>query len=335
MPSEPVAPVEYPAGPYGPGVSGVRPVPPVIGEPAPVIGVTDVTVSEVYGAPLSGKLRGVRAVETQKTRIRMQLVDNARGGTLNLRPLGFVSGAVPLEPTPDVVDEGVPRIKFRFAEAFNQCGSVPEAESVRIEDAELGVVSCLLPESIAICRGVYNVEAGVFDYTDSLVYVNRCLLIVEPSLFGGSPRSVGIAPVDDVRVAMRDHPVLNRLILEYEHDLGDIAEAYVRAIGEFNSTPPPVGSYNTQNFPWPYQLVRGTIGLLLESAAFHFRRSRLKHQAGGLEIDDLNREREYLGASQSFRQEWRQFVIQTRTQMNIADMFGSSASPYLGSSYGW
>jgi hypothetical protein len=97
----------------------------------------------------------------------------------------------------------------------------------------------------------------------------------------------------------------------------------------FNMTQPPVNTvYDTRTFPWRYQWLDGIAAHLLECAANHYRRSTLKHQTGGLNVDDLNREQEYLQAWKLKFDRWSKWVQAKKVELNMNEGFSTMSSPY-------
>jgi hypothetical protein len=69
-------------------------------------------------------------------------------------------------------------------------------------------------------------------------------------------------------------------------------------------------------------------------AANHYRRNRLPHQAGGVAIDDKNKEREYMGEGQRLLQEYAAWVQNKKVEINTKLIYGIQESSYT-IRYGW
>lgn len=189
----------------------------------------------------------------------------------------------------------------------------------------------LTPGMVA-APGVYQLSFGVFDAGGRLAKVFPALLSVEPTLFGDPSVAPGGCPsLGEIRMALRDSAPNENLLLR-EHEFGDdqIVQALVRPVRYFNEQPPPLRPFSTRDFPFREMWLRAVCGRLYEVAAAGYRRNQLAYQAGGVSVDDQNKEQQYLAAAQAIDAEWRQFVFDKKLQMNHALFSG-----YVDSPYGW
>lgn len=154
-------------------------------------------------------------------------------------------------------------------------------------------------------------------------------LFVEPGLHGVGGERTGPPSLAEVRLHLRDYPENNMLLDEYEFDESEIALAIVRPIEYFNERPPPLSQrYSTTDFPYRYYWLEGICWQLFLSAANWYRRNRMPYQAGGLAVDDTNKEKEYLQAAQIYGQSYQDWVKLEKVRINMEAGFGCFGSDY-------
>ena len=99
-------------------------------------------------------------------------------------------------------------------------------------------------------------------------------------------------------------------------------------IDEFNEKYQPKTRYSPRSFPFRYHWLRATSGYLLEIAARGYARDRLAYSAGGVSVDDKNKMQDYMLLGKDLLAEWRQFIKETKVEMNVAQGWGSVGSHY-------
>jgi hypothetical protein len=211
------------------------------------------------------------------------------------------------------------------AEAVGGCVALAGAS---LDDGG-ATVTVELPETVWRVPGVYELDVRVDDANAAARAQARCWVYVEPNAFGvwhqGPPR------VDDVRAALRDYPQANRLLGGYEFSTTEIAVAVVQAVRGFNTAPPgSVGRVTTSTWhrdAWN-NLIDGVMAELFDTAAAYYRRNHLLYQAGGVSVDDANREKDYLAAAYVYRERWEKWVKLTKMAINMEDSFGSMLTDY-------
>jgi hypothetical protein len=201
-----------------------------------------------------------------------------------------------------------------------------------IADAATGIVQARLPTLIVSRAGLYQLSWGF--YRDSVLkIVNDGLLSVERSLYGNiteAPAHNGPPTISEIRMQMMDSsPAENLLLDDVEFNDEQIALAITKPIMDFNESLPPLNTlFNTLNFPWRSHWLDATIAYLYRFAAAGYRRNRLATRAGGVDVDDKNKEAEYLRMSQLMLEEWKKFVLMRKTQLNGRAFTGAVGSPY-------
>lgn len=202
-----------------------------------------------------------------------------------------------------------------------------------ITDAANGVVRAKLGASLCGQSGLYQMD-WAFVRNSDVVLINNTLLSIEPTLFGAGnnlrPHTLGCPTIQEIRMQMVDSaPAENSLLDDVEFGDDQILQAIVKPVQYFNQQPPPLGYfYNTTNFPWKQAWIDATIGYLMGFAAATYRRNRLGGSAAGINIDDMNKENEYLREAERRGREWKDFVLQKKVELNMQQGAGGIGSPY-------
>lgn len=312
---------------------------PVIGTPSslPVVQAVNAVTLQIpttYDAPILSKIRAAVVQQAQAATFNMQIYDYRTLAPVDLTKYGLENGTI----APATVTSPS-AMGFRFAEAVGAV--MADSDTLAILDASIGLVSCTIPDAITANAGVYLCETGVFDTDGRLLFSNTNYILVDRGLYTITGTvmptfNTGHPSLDEIRVSLKDFPESNRLIDTYEFDVADICEAMVKSVLYWNTTSPPISiSYNTINFPWRSQWIDGISAYLYEAAATYYRRNSLKHQAGGLAIDDLNKEREYLQAWQIRNERWTKWVQQEKVSINMREGFGTFGSAYYYGPSSW
>lgn len=277
--------------------------------------IIDVAVTQLYRDSLYGKPRAVA-------------VDQGTSGAY-LRAALFSDSGAPL-----VIDVGsysiAPTVEARYRESTGFVSSVTDATGVLSDDGRTVLVA--LPDEIADQPGVFTVQFRVVD-SDNVerarnqfwTYVNRGLWTTD----GGTGVDRGVPTTMELRNAVRDHPGVNRLLGDYEFDVAEMAMAVVSAVQTFDNEFPPINRHvSTTQWPiaWRQPLIDGTLARLFATAADYHRRGMLPYAAGGVSIDDLNKERSYLQASEMLRERYTKWCKMTRAKISVAGGFGSVGS---------
>ncbi len=110
--------------------------------------------------------------------------------------------------------------------------------------------------------------------------------------------------------------------------------ALTKPIRQWNETPPPIERYTTRNFPYRGAWTSAALGELHLMAANRYRRNRLQHQAGGVTIDDMKKEREYMAEGQRLTQEYAAWLSNKKVEINAKKFWGQVSSTY-SARQGW
>ncbi len=285
----------------------------------------DVTVTSLYNDPLAGKLRGVAVDQGSPVWLKFAYSAPRTGA-----PLTFSVGSY---STPPLVE-----VRYREACGLGGCMFVPDVGDEASLSADGTYVLLPVPIEVKNAPGVYRTQTrvrngdGVEVARDEFItYVQRGFWLAD----GTTPDDRGPPTLQEVRTVLRDHPGANRLLGEYEFDAAEIGQAVVSTVQAYNSEFPTGGpNLNTVRWPavWRRQLLDGVLAYLFETAAAYFRRGNLPYAAGGVSVDDLKKEQEYLNAAQMYRTRFAQWAQVEKARQSVAAAWGSqgSAAPYGG-----
>lgn len=196
-----------------------------------------------------------------------------------------------------------------------------------------------LPDSIVREPGIYLEEWALFSEDHRMIFSNQSLCFVRRGLFGvsGDTSQYGMGPpsIEEIRLTLRDNASADNLLLDnVEFDGAEIAQAVLRPIQYWNEIPPPLRpQLTTKSFPFKEIWLKGIQAYLYRMAANTYRRNRLAYSAGGVSVDDNNKEQEYAAAGSAMLREFQDMVQAKKVEINIAGFSGSITSQY-GSLYG-
>ena len=146
--------------------------------------------------------------------------------------------------------------------------------------------------------------------------------------------------VAGIRLYLRDHAALNRLIHGQETNDRMLAWCIVDAMSEFNGSPPLLGTFTFSYFMNNnlQSLLRvGTVIRVLESVGLLQTRNHLPFNDGGLSVSVSDKAPLLQSWIDRMRQHWNTEVKQTKISMNIDSLLdggGGVASEYFAIS-GW
>lgn len=198
-------------------------------------------------------------------------------------------------------------------------------------DSKTGLVKVFVPAQVRDAPGVYLADIGVLNAAGDLLFDNTLYIYVERSGWGDLKGPIGPQLLKNIRASMAEADPLQSLLREeYVYDLSDICYAATRAVQFWNDSPPPVSTamFSTRSFPFPEIWLTGIQLYLLEAAEEWYRRNKLAYNAGGTQVDDLARDREYKVAWQERFAEWRRKVMHKKAELNANNGYRSLGSGY-------
>jgi len=175
---------------------------------------------------------------------------------------------------------------------------------------------------------------GLFSEDHRMIFSNQSLCFVRRGLFGVSndtgQYSKGPPSIEEIRLTMRDNSSADNLLLDnVEFDGAEIAQAVLRPIQYWNEIPPPLRpAMTTKTFPFKEIWLKGIQAYLYRMASNTYRRNRLPYSAGGVTVDDKNKEQEYSAAAAGLLREFQDMVQAKKVEINIAGFSSSISSQY-------
>lgn len=171
--------------------------------------------------------------------------------------------------------------------------------------------------------GIWISSMVLYDAQDNIVGEWPSYLSVRKSvtaaLRGNCPLSIS-----EVRLALRDTcPEFNMLLLDVQFSDTEIAFAMTRPVDEWNESTPDVGTYSYSTFPWREFWMRATMGHLLQTAAYWYARNKLPYTAGGVAVNDLDKDQPYIMMASQLKQEWKEWMMRKKVEINASYCYGS------------
>jgi hypothetical protein len=188
-----------------------------------------------------------------------------------------------------------------------------------------GMVAFTLTQDDTKQAGIYKAEVGRFIGTG----INQILIDTWPVYIAIEPSSfiqlcgVGPITVPEIRLGMGDMDMgeleggeANLLDAEEFSDV-EIMYCIRQCVDLWNESPPHVALFSVTNFQYRYHWIRGTTGLLYKIAAKKYARNQLNYQAGGISIDDQNKQQQYTAIAQELDQEFRDWMMKEKVRINM------------------
>jgi hypothetical protein len=282
-------------------------------------------VSEQNGQPLLSRMRAISIGQGQCATIDWQMVD--RDG-------------VPVNMS--ACDELPYKVVLRIKEQISLGNAKPVQQvDATITDPSDGKVHVTLTKNMVGIPGIYYAEMALINVPAEeaeqpcIIFSNTFYLIINRGTLGNDGRNGGPPSIAEIRLHLRDSaPGESYLLENLMFDDAEIALAIARPVMYWNEVPPPLGrNYNTQNFPFRYHWLEGICANLFLMVAEQFRRNQLSYQAGGIAVDDQNKEGSYERAGQTRWQAYREWVRATKASINLESCYGEVSSNYKYSAY--
>ena len=290
--------------------------------------VLSVDVSRVNGEAVTARIRAISVAQGVTSTLSWQLHDK-NGAPLNLT--NCVNGT----------EESPYKIVFRLKEYVNAGTARPVFQvDATVTDATNGKISVTLSAEMTKLPGIYYADFCMAGNTEEnngqVVFVNTCYLIINRSTLYDAATDFGGPPsIAEIRLHLRDSsPAESFLLDNLMFDDAEIALAISRPVQYWNEVPPPLNqTYNTQTFPFRYHWLEGICANLFFMVAEQFRRNQLPYSAGGISVDDQNKEANYERAGQIRWQAYKEWVRATKAAINLESCWGSVTSNYKYSAY--
>ncbi|NDC55349.1 MAG: DUF2479 domain-containing protein [Alphaproteobacteria bacterium] len=289
------------------------------------------------GAPIS-------AQNGQAVLTRMRAVNITQGQTATIKWQLHNKDGIPVDLSACEIStpENQLKVVFRMKEQIALGNQNPiQSLDATIVDAEKGEVEVALPETMVGIPGIYYGEMALVSHATEenaqpqVVFSNLFYVVINRGTFGTTVTPGGAPSIAEVRLHLRDSSPNESFLLEnLMFDDAEIALAIARPVQYWNEIPPPLDQvYNTQNFPFRYHWLEGICANLFLMVAEQFRRNQLQYQAGGIAVDDQNKEANYERAGQTRWQAYRDWVRATKASINLEGCYGEVTSNYKYSAY--
>jgi len=230
-------------------------------------------------------------------------------------------------------------LRMRELSGYNPQDKVHEID-VEVIDAGEGLVRAYsLPEKITRHPGIYQEEWALFTTDGRMLRSNQCLTFVNRGLFGltnnSDSRNLGPPTIQEIRLSLKDNAGADNVLLDdVEFDAAEIAQAVLRPLQYWNEIPPPMRPMQTtKTFPFREMWLLGIQAYLLEIASHNYRRNQLSYSAGGVSVDDKNKDQPYSAVSARLLQRFQEMCRAKKIEINISLFSGSLGSPYSGLFY--
>jgi len=270
-----------------------------------------------------GRMQAVRVRAGQNAAIEWTL-RAADGSPVDLSACGFTDSSDSVAEPPLVK-----QLVLRLREAVTRSKCFVERAGT-VVDAETGKVSFQLLAVDVKYAGVYLGEAALVSVEGNdqqVIHSNVFYLHVERGLHAAKPH--GPPSIAEIRLHLRDSaPGENMLLDAYKWDDAEIAAAITRPVDYWNEVPPDIGRFTTASFPFRFHWLEAICGNLFLFAAEYFRANQLDYQAGGVTVNDMNKERNYEAAAERRLLEWRTFVRAKKAAINLEGAYGGIGSQY-------
>lgn len=125
-----------------------------------------------------------------------------------------------------------------------------------------------------------------------------------------------------------DKPELNPLLRGVRWSPEEIDHAIIMTIGYFNETPPQVGTFTAESFPYPFTLLLGVAGYLLKSAAINEASNNLQYSLDSVAVNDKDKSDIFLKLGTQYWTEFQTLSQNQKVSLNVSSAFGSVTSEY-------
>jgi hypothetical protein len=291
--------------------------------------VISAPVSNTNGLPVLTRMRAISITQGQCATIDWQLIDKD-GHPVNLIPCHLANQDPAFKVT----------LRLKEHLALGNANPVTTVDAMII-DEETGKVQTTLTSGMVSTPGIYYGEMSLVNIpaddtaVPCVVFSNIFYVVINRSTFGPAGEMGGPPSIAEIRLHLRDSSPAESYLLEHlMFDDAEIALAITRPVMYWNEVPPPLDTvYTTQDFPFRYHWLEGICGNLFMMVAEQFRRNQLSYSAGGINVDDQNKEASYERAGQARWQAYREWVRATKASINLESCYGEVTSTYKYSAY--
>ena len=284
------------------------------------------------GCPLLTRQRVVTVDKGVMATVRWEMRNRA-GGVVDLSSC-LSCEVLPLEASESLSESESPSgdecgsVLVRIGSCDEQ-GTIYEVTG-EADTPTLGLVRFQLPEQVYTVAGIWRTQIAITDGDDNPVILNTGLISVERGRFGDLTKMTGPPSLNEIRLHLRDTVVENDLLMDVEFDDDEIVAAVIRPVAYWNEIPPRLRryQYTCATFPWRMHWLNATVAQLLRTAAHSYMRNKMKASHGGIELNDRDKNNEYMQMATLYWEEYETFVHRKKVELNAAQAFGSVTSQY-------
>jgi len=236
------------------------------------------------------------------------------------------------------------KMVFRLSEYLS--GTCKLQYPVDVADGSDGLVSVDLEAVDTEVPGVYFGEFALVECSEdpdaepsgdtTVIFSNHVYIHIGRNLWNNRMNCAGPngpPSIPEVRMHLRDtSPDESFLLDNLAFSDEEIMAAMWMPVQYWNEIPPPIGTHSTASFPYRYHWLMAIAGYLFLAAAEQQRRNNLQYAAGGVQVNDQNREPNYEQAAQRRLEEYKQFVRMKKAEINLSNAYGEVGSGYKRSS---
>ena len=148
-----------------------------------------------------------------------------------------------------------------------------------------------------------------------------------------SPEETIKIRIRQVRAFMKDFPEYNRLIPKEEATDEQIRLAIELTLEDFNNSPPIIGTFPIEAFPYISILIMGSVLQLLQMEGILQSRNKQAYNVGQISFNVSDKTPEYQNWIVNFRQEYETKKAELKKFLNADSGYGEVASEYAGTDF--
>lgn len=300
---------------------------------APVLTAVSCAGQSIVSAPIS-------AQNGQPVLTRMRAISITQGQCATIQWQMHDKDGLPVDMS--ACDELPMKVVLRLRDQIALSNTSPVVQvDATIVTAATGQVEVALTKNLVGVPGIFYGEMALINIPAEeaglpcVVFSNTFYVIINRSAFdarGGANN--GPPSVAEIRLHLRDSAPSESYLLEHlMFDDAEIALAIGRPVMYWNETPPPLRVFTAKNFPFRYHWLEGICANLFFMVAEQFRRNQLDYSAGGIQVNDQNKEASYERAGQARWQAYKEWVRATKASINLESCYGEVSSNYKYSAF--
>lgn len=233
------------------------------------------------------------------------------------------------------------RFEIRFVEAVIK--TVPRKHRFRsvaidIIDEEQGLLSIKIPANDTGIPGIYMGELALVvgePGKEEIIHSNMFILYIAQGMFFNQKQKhvlTGPPTMQEVRARLRDAtPEENYIIDGYMYQDAEIAQAAINCLQYWNEAPPLLKHcfFSSESFPEQFNWMEGILGQLLLLSAESYRKNHIEYAGGGLSVNDMAKEPNFIKAGMERWNNYREFVRLRKQRINVDRGWSTYYSKYM------